>query len=244
MNDDVDPFRDWDSAYILGMLSPEDRRTFERHLSGCLPCTSAVAELTGLPGILSALTTSEATALESAPNDEHLRGEHHQPDLVQKLASSANRRRRRDRAGMVGLILGVAAVVAVGGIFVGTSITPATNLANPATTNDQSGTALAMTPVKPGVMTANLQVTTKPWGTRFDWNCDYLNADWTTSNGAPTYALVITDAGGNQTTVATWAAAGPGADGLVAITSLLTTDIKSVEIRTLGSITPLVRTEL
>src|SRR5262245_29684543 len=39
----------WDAAYVLGSLSPADRREFEAHLSGCPFCGQAVAELSGMP---------------------------------------------------------------------------------------------------------------------------------------------------------------------------------------------------
>ncbi len=41
-----------DGAYVLGALSPADRRDFDRHLPGCADCTRAVGGLAGLPGLL------------------------------------------------------------------------------------------------------------------------------------------------------------------------------------------------
>ncbi len=58
-----DPYREWDAAYVLGALSPHDRRAFEQHLATCAACREAVAELAGMPGILGMLTAEHADAL-------------------------------------------------------------------------------------------------------------------------------------------------------------------------------------
>ncbi|WP_425955706.1 anti-sigma factor family protein [Xylanimonas sp. McL0601] len=58
----TDPFTDWDGAYVLGSLSPTERREFEAHLATCDACRRAVAELAGLPGLLSTLSLEEVEA--------------------------------------------------------------------------------------------------------------------------------------------------------------------------------------
>lgn len=47
------PFREWDVAYVLGSLSPGDRRAYERHLAACSPCEHEVGRLAGTAGLLS-----------------------------------------------------------------------------------------------------------------------------------------------------------------------------------------------
>ena len=177
MNDSPDEFRDWDAAYVLGALSAEDRREYEQHLTNCPACTSAVAELAGMPGLLRKLQAEDAEALMTVPDDGHLRGQQHEPGLVHRLATTANKRRRRVRAAALALMAGVAATLAFGGIFIGASLPPSAHVARPPATSAPTGTAVMMTPVQPGTMTAILMVSSKAWGTRFDWTCDYENVD-------------------------------------------------------------------
>jgi hypothetical protein len=244
MSDTTDPFVEWDAAYVLGMLSPDERRTFERHLATCDACRSAVTELAGMPGILGTLSSAEATALENLADDTHLSEEAHQPGQVQALARVAARRRRTSRRRTGGIGIGLAALGVVAGILFGTSvIAPANPTGSVVQTSSPSAEA-PMTQVTPGVMTADLTITSKDWGTRFDWTCHYVDGAWTGGASAPSYDLVVTDKSGHQTTVATWTASGATAANLSASTGLRVGDIRSVEIRPAGSQTTLVKTAL
>ncbi|MDQ1597715.1 MAG: hypothetical protein QOI70_1139 [Microbacteriaceae bacterium] len=229
MNDPHDPFREWDSAYVLGMLSPDDRRAFQRHLATCPACSAAVADLAGIPGILSLLSPAEAIALDAPRPDDHLRSEQHEPDLVPRLAAAAVRKRRRLRLRVGALSLAAAAVIGFGGLALGTLLTPP---ASTSVASDHVPALRAMSQVVPGAMTAQLALSEKAWGTRIDWKCEYRTANW--SSTPPTYDLVVTDASGTETTVATWKAAKSTASGLVASTSVPTAQIRSVEIRVGG----------
>lgn len=71
MTEHPDGFRDWESAYVLGMLAPSDRRAFEHHLASCMSCAVDVADLAGMPGALSALSAAEAVALTLPSHNEH-----------------------------------------------------------------------------------------------------------------------------------------------------------------------------
>ena len=53
----------WDAAYVLGSLSSVDRREFEGHMAHCPACREAVAELSGVPALLSQLDRDEVTAI-------------------------------------------------------------------------------------------------------------------------------------------------------------------------------------
>jgi len=46
------PFSRQDGAYLLGALSPQERRTYEEHLANCPICSAALSEVAGLPGLL------------------------------------------------------------------------------------------------------------------------------------------------------------------------------------------------
>jgi hypothetical protein len=233
----TDTFRDWDAAYLLGALGPDDRRAFERHLSICPSCATAVAELAGLPGLLGKLGRDEAAALVSGAVVA-VRA----PDLVRGLAASVRRKRRRNR-GLVGVAaLAVAGLLAV--FAVGAFAAPASQVAGPTATAAPLTAAVAMDQVTPGVMTADLQLTEKGWGTRFDWTCTYNTAGWQPGDAPASYELVAIDTAGNETIVATWNSTGDRAGGLVASSSVATSAIRSVEIRLAGADTTLLRTDL
>ncbi|WP_104167031.1 anti-sigma factor [Cryobacterium sp. N22] len=259
-----DRFREWDAAYVLGALSPEDRHAFERHLPTCPACAGAVAELAGLPGILAALPAAEAVALTDEapsaahpsaahPSDAHLRDALHQPGAVQRLAGAAVRRTRRNRIRLAVAGTAVAAVLALGGGVLGaalaTSPTPQAGLAEPsapappASAGTTSTTVVAMEPVEADALTAALTITDTDWGTRFDWSCVYLNQLWK-DNGPQDYDMVMTDQDGTATVLATWTATSPSTENLAASTDLSVDQIRSVEIRASVSGTPLAHTDL
>jgi hypothetical protein len=236
MTETIDRFRDWDAAYVLGALSTEDRRAFERHLSTCAECTAAVAELAGLPGILGKLSADDAVALiddtrvaVAAADDSHLRDENHTPGLVQRLAVASKRRRRRTRIGLLLSGVAVLAVFTVGGVTYAANQPP-----QPIT--------VAMSPLNQHAITASLTVTKKGWGTRFDWSCNYLGDTW--EGKSVSYDLVVTDKLGKQSTVATWSSTGPHANGLTASSAIPTDNIRTVEIRLTGTTTPLLEENL
>ena len=58
-----DDYASWDGAYVLGALSPADRRAYEEHLRDCDECVRSLSELAGLPGILGRVVPEEAFAL-------------------------------------------------------------------------------------------------------------------------------------------------------------------------------------
>ena len=45
-------FSQWDASYVMGALTPGDRRAYEAHLEECERCRVAVAELASMPGLL------------------------------------------------------------------------------------------------------------------------------------------------------------------------------------------------
>ena len=224
MNDD--PFHDWDAAYVLGSLGPDDRRAFEQHLTTCASCSAAVAELAGMPGILATLSTDEAVALLEPVDEPTSDG------LVTRLAVAAGRRRRRVRLAIAGAGVAAALGLGIGGYVVGAADDAST----------PSGQFVAMSELQPGIMTANLRVEKKEWGTRLDWNCRYLATGGYGSSRV--YELVITDTSGRETIAASWVATSPKAASLSAASAVPKDSIRSVEIRLAGSAKPLTETKL
>src|ERR1700755_2991419 len=56
----------WDAAYVLGSLSASDRREFEAHMANCPACREAVADLSGVPALLSQLDREEVAAINES----------------------------------------------------------------------------------------------------------------------------------------------------------------------------------
>jgi len=222
MNDD--PFHDWDAAYVLGQLGPDDRRAYEQHLTTCAACSTAVAELAGMPGILATLSKDEAVALLEPIEEPESDG------LVTRLATAAVRRRRRVRLAIAGAGVAAALGLGVAGYAVGSA------------DDSPSGQFAAMSEVQPGIMTASLRVEKKAWGTRLDWNCHYLAT--TGYSAKRVYELVVVDTSGRETIAASWVATSPKATSLSTSSAVPKGSIARVEIRVAGSTEPLTETEL
>ncbi|NQX34410.1 anti-sigma factor [Herbiconiux sp. VKM Ac-2851] len=255
----ADEYRDWDAAYVMGMLCPEERREYERHLADCHECSHAVAELAGLPGVLGSLSAGEASALlapeasSAAPASSPAAPP---SGTVQHLARAVGRRRRTVRRRMAAAVVGTGVLLAGAGVLTGLAIgqfapLPGTAPAataeagSPAVDATPAGLRLAMGQVEPGYIDAELRVSPKEWGTRFDWDCSYSEKLQATLDGPVPYDLVVTDRSGIETTVASWTAEkGAAAGNLSASTSIPAAQIASVDIRITGSDQPIVRTEL
>src|SRR3546814_8313908 len=69
MNPEHDRVAQWDAAYVLGALSPADRRAYEDHLTECDECRRAVAELAPTVGLLSRVPAERARAMDGTPAD-------------------------------------------------------------------------------------------------------------------------------------------------------------------------------
>lgn len=247
MTEPRDPYRDWDAAYILGALTPAERRAFERHLSECPHCAAAVAELAGMPGILGMVNADEASAAVGAGDSPHTHAHH--PTELQRLAAGARSARHRTRR-LLGAVAAVAAVVlvAVGVGLGGIVLAPRLGEAAPSPSGTAPADVIELTPLASAALTAELTVTPKKWGTLLAWECRYGESAWTDPGGGPVdplqYALYVTEADGTETAVATWRAAGERAGGLTAATSIPADGIRSIEIRTVPGNTTLARATL
>lgn len=231
----VDPFRDWDAAYVLGSLGMDDRREYERHLLSCPACTKAVGEIAGIPGILMKISPEAALALldESSDNEENF--ELHEKNVVQSLARAAVARKHRIRQRFVAVSSVAAALLMVIGIGIGTNLS--------SNSPEVIGTRIAMTQLVPNSMTVNLRVVGKKWGTQIVWDCTYAQLQPDSESAEP-YDLVVTSNAGVSKVVATWRAVGMAAKGLMASTNIPLTQIRSIDIRDAGSNHPIVQGEV
>ncbi|WIX93096.1 zf-HC2 domain-containing protein [Amycolatopsis sp. DG1A-15b] len=102
-----DPYRDWDAAYVLGALSPAERREYEGHLGCCVSCAAAVASFAGMPGMLSMVPReTSAELLEPVPP---------RASLVPGLARTIRASRRRGRTRVAAALAATALAGAVAG---------------------------------------------------------------------------------------------------------------------------------
>lgn len=249
MNDRADDIHEWDAAYVLGGLSATDRALFEEHLEGCDACMRSLAELSGLPGVLRMLPVEEAIALmdePDAPAVPEAAPAALPQDAPARPAATSHRvppRRRRPRSGPAGLplsrrmggwILAAAAVALLaGGAALGSALRAGVSAPvadpTPAATAPADGLpadAVSMRSELDDAVTAQLAVTAKPWGTRFDWSCEYAGG----GAGLGAYDLVAIAQDGTRTVVASWGAGEQEAKQLAATSSIPIDRIRSVEI--------------
>jgi hypothetical protein len=228
-----DSIHEWDGAYVLGALSPEERRRYEEHLAECSACSRSVRELAGIPGILGTLDPEEALALRDLPDEGALRDGAHAPDRAAGIARRVHRRRRRSRL-TTALVLAVVLIVgSAGGWSVVRALQPA---ARPTATH-------VLSPVGDSHLSAELQVTPVGWGTKLQWSCAYraLATEHGGTYAPMSYSLVVHTNAGTAMTVATWTSDEGQAKGLVAATAIPADSIASVDIRVTGSSVALAR---
>lgn len=182
------PYAMWDAAYVLGSLSPADRREFEGHLTGCAQCREAVAEISGVPALLSQLDNDGVAAMDAS-------GTAQQPPpatLLPALLTEVRRRRRRTR--LVTWTASAAAAAFLGiGVLIGIG----------ATTTSPHLDAVPMAQVGTTALASTVVVTDKSWGSYIDLSCVCLAP---VNAHHDTLALVVVGRDGSQTRLATWVA--------------------------------------
>jgi anti-sigma factor RsiW len=195
---DIHEYATWDAAYVLGSLSPADRREFEAHLSGCPSCTQAVAELSGMPALLSKLDTETVAAINDQTAQPPMT-----PNLLPSLMSAVRRRRYRTRLATWSSAAAAAAVLTVG-VFVGISSHSLTSPTSQTSQTPQaSASALPMVQIGTKELASTVSFSSQNWGTVIDLRCVCL---------APAYAhhdrlaMVVVSRDGTHTQLATWVA--------------------------------------
>jgi anti-sigma factor RsiW len=190
---DSHEYATWDAAYVLGSLSPADRREFEAHLSGCPLCTQAVAELSGMPALLSKLDSDTVAAIEADQTAEAPAA----PNLLPSLLFAVRRRRHRSRLMTWSASAAAAALLAIG-LFVGVA-----NHSPTSAPPQASVSALPMAQIGTKELASTVSLSSQNWGTVIDLRCVCL---------APVYAhhdklaMVVVNRDGTHTQLATWVA--------------------------------------
>ena len=221
----ADDFALYDAAYVLGALSPYQRREFETHLKDCARCTERVSQLAGLPGLMSRVSVEQLTA-EAEPVPATL------------LPSMARVERRRRRLAVGATAAAAACLIVVGAVAITRPDPPARPVATSttSTTSSHSGTTnLALTAVAPSSLTASARLVDMVWGTRIDLTCVYRANEYNPASEI-SYALFVVDRGGAAERVATWK---PLPDRELTVTgasSRARRDIAAVEVRTLSGL--------
>ena len=192
MSPDHAEFSQWDASYVIGALTPGDRRTFEAHLEECERCRAAVAALASMPGLLSRARSE----VETWDNADAAAGP--PADLVDLVTERRSRRARSIRNRVIIAASGVAAALALA-------------IAVPAVLTSASVTAPAQTvvlaPVGDSTMMVSVGLTPVAWGTRIAITCEYPEGEtWAGAYGPWAYSLELTDDAGNTSQVSSWRA--------------------------------------
>jgi anti-sigma factor RsiW len=222
-NPDHARLAEWDAAYVLGSLSPADRREFEDHLEDCERCAGAVAELSALPGLLGRIDATRAFALldDAEGSADGLPG----PAPADTAAAVRRHdRRRRLRTALIG----------TGALAAAAALASALTLAIPA--------ALGPAPIADAVVQLDavagqavpidmaVSATRADWGTRLAVRCTYHSSP--ASYGPVTYSLWVIDSAGVANSVSTWNSAPGGEVRLEAGTATPLDQIAELQLRT------------
>lgn len=236
-----DQYLQWDAAYVLGSLPPSERRDYEQHLANCAQCSAAVADLAVMPGLLASIEPQDVLA--TGPTAVQFPGspvpeEHpHGTALLSLsgLAAGVRRRRRRLLLAAGALMVGLSAATAGTTLAITTQAAP-----GQVQTMQAEGTKLLSFAGTGTSLKASGTITPRSWGTQLDWTCDYTDTDEPPAAGphgveATRYNLVVLDASGNATTVASWSARPGIVVAPTATTSVPLASIRQVDIRLAAS---------
>ncbi|WP_245718212.1 anti-sigma factor family protein [Nocardia miyunensis] len=220
---DGDDYVMWDAPYVLGSLSRAERLRYEAHLAECASCRDAVAELSGLPGLLGQVDPEVALALiDTPPAPKLIAVQQDQQQAEQPRAEP--RGHRRDRW----ITIGAAVAAAAAAVVIAVPITIAIERHPEQPSTEQVVAERQLAPVLPSPVTASYKLVEVPGGTRIEMSCTYSpsETDYTWQG-----ALWVQHADGTEAMVAQWTAH-PGQtltpDGTTAVPP---DQIRSVQIR-------------
>lgn len=189
------PYALWDAAYVLGSLSSDERREYESHLAVCARCRAAVAELSGVPALLTLLDREEMAAADDPPTGPP------PPQDLGSLLGQVRARRRRFRWVVAGLSA-AAACLAIGLMV---ALRPVPSAPDPAPT----AAAMTMSPVGPSAYHATVTLVEQRWGTQIGVACTYTEKPGESDESdddSDRLAMVAVGRDGSQTHLATWTA--------------------------------------
>jgi len=147
-----DRYADWDGAYVLGALDPDDLAEYEAHLAACPQCRANVEDLRPTVGRLAVARAAGLTDYAEPVPDTLL------PGLLRRASHERNRRRT------VTAVLG--GIVAACLVTLALVLWPGSGAGN---TSDFQ----AMTALRPSPVSANGKLVAKAWGTEIDLQCRY-----------------------------------------------------------------------
>lgn len=191
-----DPYVLWDAAYVLGSLSAAERREFEAHLAHCPACREAVADLSGVPGLLSQLSRDDVAAMDDPAAQSLAATPEMSPELLASLLAKVSWRRRRTRI-VTWVASSAAAVVLAIGVFVGVQGYLSSS------SQQVAASAEPMAQVGTTMLASSVELSSQHWGTSINLRCVCLaplNAHH------DTLAMVVVGRDGSQTRLATWVA--------------------------------------
>ncbi len=193
--DDDHRYAMWDAAYVLGSLSAADRREFEAHMADCPTCREAVAELGGMPALLSEVDRNAIAAINESGQTSGV--PQISPQLLASLLAAVRWRRRRTRlmtwtaSVAAAVVLAICVLIGVAGGF-------------PTSPPSQTTvSALPMAQVGTTLLASTVSLSSQQWGT-------YIALKFVCM--APVYAhhdtvaMVVVGRDGSQTRLATWVA--------------------------------------
>jgi anti-sigma-K factor RskA len=202
----TDTFEYFDGAYVLGALSPEERAAFEEHLFDCAACAARVAELQGLPELLSGISPDDLAVNDPGPVPDTML-----PRLVREVRATHRRRGIFATAGILAAAC-VAALIA----FFATSTSPS------------APPAQALKQVIPTPVHATVALTAKEWGTQITLNCRYDESP----GAGRDYKMDVVGRDGNARVLGGWRIRGGQEVTYVAGTSLREQQITKIEVTT------------
>jgi hypothetical protein len=184
------PYELWDGSYVLGSLSPAERREFEAHLDGCRTCSRSLRDLAGLPGLLGRIGPEVFEESEPEPVPE---------TLLPRLSRAVRREQKRRTWLTAGIAAAAAVAITAGGVAV---FDRHSSDATATPTASVTAAARPMTQIARDPMSAEVSLTPVAWGTRIDLTCTYPESGTIYEGGA--YALVVHTSDGRTQRVASW----------------------------------------